>query len=197
MKKSISYYDANATNFIKTTRNVDFTSVQKRFLKKLPAHAYILDFGCGSGRDTKYFLDKGYRVDAVDGSIELCKYASSYTGIKVRNMFFQELDTEDTYHGIWACASILHVPQVELPDILSKMIRALKTKGIIYASFKYGDFEGEQNGRYFTNMTEMSFKELLRDVSELSILEEWVSVDIRSGREDEKWLNVILQKKEK
>ena len=90
-KTTLDFYNENATIFIEGTVNVDFTQVQDIFLEYLPDHAKILDFGCGSGRDAKYFLDHGYDVDAVDGSVELCKAASAYTGIVVKQMLFHSL----------------------------------------------------------------------------------------------------------
>ena len=140
VQTTLDFYNENATTFIEGTVNVDFTQVQDAFLECLPDHAKILDFGCGSGRDTKYFLDHGCDVDAVDGSVELCKAASAYTGIVVKRMLFHELDVEDVYDGIWACASILHVEKAKLPDILKRMAKAVKENGTIYVSFKYGDF---------------------------------------------------------
>lgn len=99
----------------------------------------ILDFGCGSGRDTKYFIDNGYEVDAMDGSKELCKVATKYTGIKVQHMFFEDFNECNAYDGIWACASILHLKKCELPDMIKRLYKALKRNGVIYMSFKYGD----------------------------------------------------------
>ena len=110
MTTSVDYYNKNAKEYSSSTIGVDFSSTQERFLDYLPQHAKILDFGCGAGRDTKAFLEKGFDVDAVDGSEELCKIASLYTGIAVRQMFFQQLDAVAKYDGIWACASILHLP---------------------------------------------------------------------------------------
>ena len=160
----------------------------------MPEGARVLDFGCGSGRDTKYFLNKGFLVDATDGSEELCRIARELTGIPVRQMLFSELDAVGVYDGIWACSSILHCPKEELKDVIRKMIRAVKDGGVIYTSFKYGDFEGERNGRYFTNFTTDSFHEFVREFPELSVEQEWVSADVRPGRGDEKWLNLILRK---
>lgn len=194
MIKTIDYYNKNAQQFIEGTRSVDFTQVQNMFLELLPHGARILDFGCGSGRDTKYFLDQGYRVDAVDGSPELCKAASEYTGIAVRQMLFQDLSEIETYDGIWACASVLHVKKAELLEVFRKMCTAVKNGGIIYVSFKYGDFEGERNGRYFTDMTEETMSELLMKISELKVEKQWVTGDVRAGRGDERWLNMILRK---
>ena len=194
MDKTIAYYNKNAESFVRDTETVEFTEVQDRFLKYLQKGAYILDFGCGSGRDAKCFLTKGYEVDAVDGSEELCKIASENTGLAVRKMLFSELDEYEKYDGIWACASILHLPKDELKSVIRKMLRAVKTDGYIYTSFKYGEFEGYRNERYFTCFTEDSFKNYISDITEIQIIEKWVSSDARPGRSDEKWLNLILKK---
>ena len=194
MVNTIDYYNRNVQSFIDGTVSVDFTQIQNVFLELLPKNAHILDFGCGSGRDTKYFLDCGYQVDAMDGSMELCRAASEYTGIHVKQMLFQELAEVEKYDGIWACASILHVKKAELSEIIRKMSLATKENGIIYVSFKYGDYEGERNGRYFTDMTEISMKELLAAFPELVVEKQWVTDDVRAGRGDERWLNMILRK---
>ena len=177
------------------TVNVDFSSIQKRFLTRLQPGASILDFGCGSGRDTKAFLAWGYRVTAIDGSQELCAIASANTGLPVRQMLFDELNDVEAYDGIWACASILHVPSADLPDIFRRMITALKPGGIIYTSFKYETFEGERNGRRFTDFTEETFATFLKQFPELTTEDQWISTDVRPGQSNEKWLNVILGKR--
>ena len=195
MDPTIDYYNLNAENFIEGTQNVDMHQAQDRFLQLLDENASILDFGCGSGRDTRYFLDKGYQVTATDGSAEICRLASSFTGIEVQEMLFQELDDIDTYDGIWACSSILHLPKNELLLVIRKMCDALKrSTGVIYTSFKYGDFEGVRNGRYFTDFNEDSFKEFIAGIPELTIEDYWITSDVRPGRGDERWLNLILRK---
>lgn len=195
LNKTINYYDINAKEFVEGTLNVDFKATQDKFINKLPAKGYILDFGCGSGRDTKYFLAKDFNVDAIDGSIELCKIASEYTNIKVRHMYFNELSIVNKYDGIWACSSILHLSLDDLVDVFKRMSKALKDEGIIYTSFKYGDFSGERNGRYFTDMTEDSFANLIINVENLKVEEQWITADVRPQRGNEKWLNLILRKK--
>lgn len=191
---TLNYYNTNAHSFVSSTLSIDFSQTQDRFLRLLPSAASILDFGCGSGRDTKYFLDAGMQVDATDGSEELCRLASEYTGIPVRQMLFEELDAKAQYDGIWACSSILHLSQESLKDVLKKMIAALKEHGIIYTSFKYGTFEGERNGRFFTDFTEETFREFVADVDGIRIEEMWITGDVRPGRGDERWLNLILRK---
>ena len=193
--KTLKYYNENAQSFASGTVSVKFTEVQDKFLEKLNPDAYILDFGCGAGRDTKYFLSRGYQIDAIDGSEQLCRIASKYTGIKVRQMLFQELDEKEKYDGIWACASILHLPKKQLREVLENMYAALKSEGWIYTSFKYGKFEGERNGRYFTDFTTDTFKEFIHDMHGLKIEEHWITGDVRPGRGEEKWLNLLLQKK--
>lgn len=195
LNKTINYYDTNAKDFVEETLNVDFKATQDKFINKLPSKGYILDFGCGSGRDTKYFLAKDFNVDAIDGSIELCKIASEYTNIKVRHMYFNELSVVNKYDGIWACSSILHLSLDDLVDVFKRMSKALKDEGIIYTSFKYGDFSGERNGRFFTDMTEDSFAKLIANVENLKVEEQWITADVRPQRGNEKWLNLILRKK--
>ena len=194
MDYTIDYYNQNAKNFIENTQNVDMHLAQDKFLQLLDSQSSILDFGCGSGRDTKYFLEKGYHVTATDGSAELCKLASAFTGIEVKEMLFQELDDINKYDGIWACSSILHLPKKELFPVLRKMCIALKSAGVIYSSFKDGDFEGERNGRYFTDFTEDTFRDFIKDIPELTIEDHWITSDVRPGRGNEKWLNLIIRK---
>lgn len=191
---TLSYYRTNALTFTQATVSVDFTTTQNRFLKYLKPGATILDFGCGSGRDVKYFAESGYKVTATDGCAELVALASEYSGLPVKQLLFNDLAEVESYDGIWACASILHLPKAELVNVLQKIYVALKPGGYLYTSFKYGCFEGERHGRYFTDMTEASFRELLKLVPGMMVVEEWVSGDVREGRGDERWLNLILKK---
>ena len=194
MNGTLDYYNDNARAYIDGTWDVRFAGMQDKFLTYLKPGARVLDFGCGSGRDTKKFLEKGFRVDAVDGAEELVRLASEYTGIQVKQMLFQDLDVVGIYDGIWACSSILHLPTDELEAVFGKMARALMDRGIVYASFKYGTWEGVRNGRYFTDMTEAKMECMLEKAGVFSIEDMWVTADVRPGREAEKWLNLILKK---
>ena len=158
---------------------------------------YICDSEAASNlirSSTKYFKDKGYKIEAIDGSEELCQIASEYSGIKVECMLFQDLNENDQYDGIWACASILHLSKTEMKDVLKKMIRSLKKNGIIYTSFKYGEFEGMRNNRYFSDFTEKTFQEYLINIEGVKLEKQWVTADVRPDRGEEKWLNIILRK---
>lgn len=193
-EKTLRYYKQNAIDFVKGTINADMTFNIKKFLDRIPEHGYILDFGCGSGRDTKTFLELGYQAEAMDGSPELCEMASAYTGIPVKKLDFQELNEVNRYDGIWACASILHLPYEELKRVLMKMTAAVKVHGVIYTSFKYGDFEGERNGRYFTDMNEEKLRRLVEEAGGLTVEEMWITADVREGRKSERWVNMVVRK---
>lgn len=191
---TIKYYDNNAEAFAAGTEDIEFSEIDDRFLKHLQKGALILDLGCGAGRDTKYFLKKGFQVDAVDGSEEMCRIASKNTGIEVKHMLFQELNEHEKYDDIFACASLLHLKKDELSEMFQKIYEALKNNGVFYCLFKYGDFEGEKNGRYFTYLTEDLLNKIIENVNGFKIIDEWISSDARKGREDEKWVNAICRK---
>lgn len=191
---TLDFYNTNASQFYTDTINVSFSNVQNNFVKFLPDKALILDFGCGSGRDSMAFISKGYRVDAIDGSVEMCKLAEKLIDQNVPCIRFQDFRASNKYDGIWACASILHLKIDELYEVLMNLKEALKVNGYLYTSFKYGDFNGIRNGRHFTDMTEDTFKKFIVGIDGLEIVEMKVGTDSRPGREEERWINIILRK---
>lgn len=158
---TLEYYNKNAKKYFEQTIVGNLQENYDKFLKEVPNNSYILDFGCGSGRDSKYFIDNGYKVKAIDGSVEMCKLASEYINQKVECMKFEELEDIDIYDGIWACSSILHVEKEKLPSILNKMINALKVDGIIYACFKIGAGYEIKEGKYYNYITKEELQEIL------------------------------------
>lgn len=191
-EKTLRYYNEYADAFVQDTKNVSFSEIQDRFTSLLHPGAKILDLGCGSGRDALAFLRKGFLVEAADGSremVRLCKEA----GIPTRQILFEELDACEEYDGLWACASLLHCSPDELEKIFPLLARALKPGGVLYCSFKYGNFQGERNGRYFCDLTESSFLDLISQL-DLTVLDLWTSHDVRKGRNDLIWLNVLCRK---
>lgn len=189
----MNYYDLNAQDFFTDTVDADMSSHYEEFLKLLPKNACILDCGCGSGRDAKYFKELGNDVLAIDGSAEMCRLASEFLGDEVLHMQFQEIDFKNKFDGIWASASLLHVPSSEIAEVLKRLKNSLKEDGIFYASFKYGEFEGERNGRYFNDLDENSSKELFEN-ADFKVIKTWITTDSRKGREDEKWVNILVIK---
>lgn len=193
MNQTISYYEEHVVEFCKSTLDADMTFCRNRFLKYLNPQSRILDAGCGSGRDSKVFADLGYYVTAMDASPKICAEAEKVLGQKVLCQSFEELDMERMFDGIWACASLLHVPKEKMPEVLHRLKHALKDEGILYASFKYGNEEVIKQGRYFSNYDERTLKKLMQDAG-FEILELFVTEDVREDKSGEKWVNVIGKK---
>ena len=191
--KTIDYYNKHAEEFTASTFEVDMESLYQPFLAELLEGARILDVGCGSGRDTLAFKNKGYQVDAIDYSEELVKKASRLTGIPIKLKSFYEVDDYEAYDGIWACASLLHCERNHLKEVIGKLVSALKPNGVLYMSFKYGNGDREKDGRQFTDLDEVQAKALLEQFDNVQQIQQWITVDKRPDRQ-EKWLNLLLRK---
>lgn len=191
--RNIEYYNEHAQSFYDGTINADMSLWRDKFETKLPAGGCILDAGCGSGRDSKAFIGHGYRVVAFDASSEMCRMATELIGQQVIRMRFDEITYTDEFDGIWACASLLHVPYAELPQVLSKLHRAMKQNGTLYVSFKYGEGTMQRGERVFSDFTEESVRRLLTDAA-FTVTECGVTSDIRPDRADEKWVNVLARR---
>lgn len=190
---TLKYYQDNAQTFFDGTVNVDMSSLYETFTKHLAPGARVLDAGCGSGRDAKAFLEMGYQVEAFDASSAMVELAREHTGLPVQLMTFADVDWKEEFDGIWCCASLLHVPAVELPVVMRRLADALKPGGVGYVSFKYGDGEREVDGRRFTDMDEVELEILLKTVAWMKIAKMWTTRDQRPGN-NEFWLNGILRK---
>lgn len=191
---SVKFYNDNADDFFNNTVNADMSATYKIFEEKLSEKAgEILDLGCGSGRDAKHFLDEGFTVTALDLSPILAEKASKFIGQKVIVADMKDLDFQDRFIGIWACASLLHLREEEVLETLKRCHKALKKNGVIYASFKYGESNYEKDGRSFTCFTKDKFLDLIKDL-EFCCYKIFETGDVRSGREKERWLNIILKK---
>ena len=192
-EQTIRYYDENAEVFVAGTENADMRECRERFLHYLKPRQKVLDTGCGSGRDVIAFRDAGYEMDAFDASAEVCRIASEKTGIEVRQLRFEEVEDEEQYDGIWACASLLHVNPADLPDVMRRLYKLLKPEGVLYASFKYGSGEREKDGRYFYDLTEDTCRDLLTKTG-FQVKELFVTQDVRNDRSHEQWVNAIAGK---
>lgn len=191
---TLKWYKENADKFLKQSLTVDMTALYKAFLKYVAPGGKIMDLGCGSGVASLYFIQNGFDALPVDGCREMCEAATKLTGRQARNILFDELDYENEFDGIWACSSLLHVPKMEMPKILTLIKYALKEGGILYASYKYGEKERKKNGRSFSDYTEETLKALVYEVGGLQILDLWVTNDARPQKANEKWVNVICKK---
>src|SRR6478672_8558352 len=156
---TLDYYNANADGFRERTKGFVLTLQYDAFFARLPAGAHILDAGCGPGRDAKCFLSRGCRVTAVDASPAMVELATRATGLTVRVRPFQQIEFDNEFDGIWAMASLLHVPNAEIDDVFRRLIRALKPGGVWYMSVKVGGGERRNDdGRMFYDYTPDSLR---------------------------------------
>jgi SAM-dependent methyltransferase len=190
MESTIEYYNKNAQEFIKSTVNIDMSQLYEIFVRNIPRGGKILDLGCGSGRDSKYFIESGYHVTAIDGSAEMCKRASKYLGIPVLNMKIEDLSINEKFDGIWACASLLHVKKAEMNSVVSNLLNLLKPQGTMYASWKYGNCERIEDNKFYSDYDE----EQICDLAALEGVDTkiWVSCD--QTRNNIKWVNLVVTK---
>jgi 2-polyprenyl-3-methyl-5-hydroxy-6-metoxy-1,4-benzoquinol methylase len=186
------YYEQNAQDFFDGTVEVDMSVLYDRFLPLVPEGGSVLDAGCGSGRDGLFFKSKGYKITAFDASETLCELASELLNQTVECMRFNEIRRQGEFDAVWACASLLHVPRAELSGSISALISSLKPDGVMYCSFKLGEEEREHDGRFFTDMTEESFRLLMSDISPDAEIETWITEDQRPDR-NESWLNTLVK----
>ncbi|SVB60985.1 uncharacterized protein METZ01_LOCUS213839, partial [marine metagenome] len=107
--KTIDFYNKNAENYCSKTIGIDLTQIYEKFLKYIPKQGAILDLGCGSGRDSLYFLNNGFDVTSMDASIEMVKLSSKLINQKTIHRKIEDIDFKDKFDGIWACASLLHI----------------------------------------------------------------------------------------
>lgn len=189
--ETIKYYDENAKDFVEQTIGADLSALYKRFLSDLPCPARILDAGSGSGRDTLAFKKVGHEVVAIDASQEMVKATRSIAGEPVVHAEFLEYISEDLFDGVWACASLLHIPRHLLAQTLIHLAALLKNGGRMFVSFKIGNNEEVRNGRFFNNLDADQLRKILLDVPALEMEAWWITSDARPNR-DEQWLNAIL-----
>ncbi len=191
MNNTKNYYEINADNFIESTCKCDMSIQYNLLTKHLNKGDSILDVGFGSGRDMLFFKENGYEVYGIDITQKFIENAITL-GLNVKQLSVLEIDYKNKFDAIWACASLLHLTKTEVEVALEKLYVALKTNGYMYMSFKLGDFSGERNGRYFTDFTLESFKEVLNKTN-FELIESLITKDVRPDRE-EYWLNLVIKK---
>jgi SAM-dependent methyltransferase len=195
IERTIEYYEKNAEEFVTSTINADVTGLYKHFEKYISPGCRILDLGCGSGRDSKYFAEKGYDVVAADPSAEMCDQTHKTANVPTILLKAEEIAFEEEFDAIWACASLLHVHKEVMNETIYRLARALKHDGILYASWKYGGGEHYDNGRFFSDYKEESIKSLMFNVHEIVPIEIWKTEDVRlEKRNSFAWINVIAKK---
>lgn len=190
--KTVEYYNENADSFFETTVHADMSLQLGEFVKLIPEGGCVLDAGCGSGRDSLALKQRGFQVVAFDASEEMCSRASKLIGQPVKLLRFEDLAYSNQFDGVWACASLLHVTMESMKDVIHRLFAALKSDGILYASFKKGVGERYRGERRFTDADEAYLQRIFQDGFDIIEIKE--SIDVRPGREDEVWMNVFARR---
>lgn len=193
MNQTLSYYNEHGEEYCAATAGADMSLCRDKFMTCLPEGAYILDAGCGSGRDSKVFMDNGFAVTAMDASEKMCEEAEKLLGQNVLQLSFEEMNFHNEFDGIWACASLLHVAKSEINMVMKNLRTALKPNGILYASFKYGTEERIAQGRLFNDYDEGSLITLLEN-NGFTVCDIFITEDVRKMRQGENWVNAIAKK---
>ncbi len=190
---SVDYYNKYSNAYFDSTVEIDMSEKLNRFLEMLDSGDTVLDLGCGSGRDAKVMLENNLEVTLLDASPELAELADIYTGVEPLVMDMRDMDFEGVFDGIWACASLLHLPKDDMPDMLNKLYAALKSGGVIYISVKQGDFEGFRQERFYADYEPNELKKLIEDVNGFTDIDIWTNEDTHV--ENQTWVNVLARKK--
>ena len=193
MDKTIEYYNINAKEYFERTFTAEMSAIYKCFIKYLKPGSHICDLGCGSGRDSKYFMSQGFTVLPIDGSPEICRLASNFLGQKVICNKFDEIDYRNEFDAIWACASLLHIKKNKLNAIMKQMIQAVRNNAVIYVSFKIGNAEEIIDGRYFSYYNHDEILNFILKYESMKLLKMWVSDDVINPLEKPQWLNIIVR----
>jgi 2-polyprenyl-3-methyl-5-hydroxy-6-metoxy-1,4-benzoquinol methylase len=193
---TLNYYNSHAGAYFASTVHLKMDEIYQPFLDLVPPGGRILDAGAGSGRDTKAFLSMGYKVTAVEPASALADLADKFTGQQSIQLAFCDMQFDKEFDGIWACASLLHIPKNDIVEVLDRFTRALKPKGVIYLSLKEGKGESvAKDGRFFAYYFIPAFRNILVKLPQLAELRSWKSIETRSRSHDMPWISFLLQKR--
>lgn len=135
--KNISFYDLTAQNYFDLSYTFDMNKIQDRFLQLgIPKGGELLDAGCGSGRDSWDFINKGYNVLSIDGSQKLVDLVNQNPTLNCIKKDFLEIDYKNKFDGVWCCAALLHVPPFQFKKAFTNLTNSLKENGLLYFSIK-------------------------------------------------------------
>jgi SAM-dependent methyltransferase len=191
---SIGFYEANAKAFFDRSVDADMARGHEEFTAMVPPGGRVLDAGCGSGRDALAFHRLGFEVTAMEASPALAALARAHTGLAVEVMTFDQITWRDRFDGVWACASLLHVPRVALAATVTRLRDALVPDGVLWMSFKYGSEERQAGERHFTDLDEAGGQKLLADVGGLTLLSQHATEDVRADHGGERWLSLLARR---
>lgn len=191
--ETLRFYAQNAAAYAQHRKSPSGAALEA-FLGAVTPGGHILELGCGNGMDAAHMLARGFAVDATDGTPELVAEAKTRIGSAARTMRFEDLDAVDVYDGVWACASLLHVPAKDLVGILARIRQALRAKGVFVASFKGGTGEGRDDLDRYYNYP--SHEKLAADYAAAGWLDVSIETVLGSGYDEKptQWLWVTARR---
>ncbi|MEC8066979.1 MAG: class I SAM-dependent methyltransferase [Pseudomonadota bacterium] len=187
------YYNEHAQEYAKKTAEVFDLKALDSFMSGLPKGAKILDVGTGSGRDALYFKDRGFNVEAIDVSSELCEIASRTLNQPVCNKSVLDIEGEGVYDGVWCYASLLHLSREDIQKSIDLMFNALTKGGCLFMSFKHGETDGVTHcGRFYFDMNHERLKKFKMD--KWQTMQVWIEPCKRQGGNRPDWFCILLKK---
>lgn len=192
-EQTCKYYDNCASEYSDKTIHINMAEIRETFTKHLPKNGHILDLGCGSGRDSYAFLRLGFSVTALEPSLKLAQLASSYIGQNVLQKKAQDMSDQETYDGIWACASLVHIPEQEFTTTLQQLTRSLKPGGVIYISLKQTEQHWDDLGRFYNGISTQAVKDFFTTTGAMRILDLYDS-PCKLDASRPLWQNLLAQK---
>lgn len=193
---TLSHYNEHAETFWAGTRDHDVSQNREALLQHLsgPGPYRVLDFGCGPGRDLKIFRDLGHEAIGLEGAKRLVELARSYSGCEVWHQDFLKLElAPEFFDGIFANASLFHVPSQELPRLLRELWTTLKPEGVLFSSNPRGENEeGWNGGRYGCYYNLKTWRELVTAAGFSEIMHYYRPPGV--PREQQPWLASVWRK---
>ncbi|AUC86832.1 hypothetical protein CW735_00395 [Alteromonas sp. MB-3u-76] len=197
---TINYYNSSSKEYISSTRSISLNSLYSKFRNSgsfrggIPRGGLILDAGCGSGRDTRYFIQHGYRVVSFDASEEMVRSCLSYPFSYCIEHSFEQIDYLEEFDAVWACASLLHLKEADLKLAMERLYNALVPNGVIYFSLKNRpEHEGkDSDSRQFFYYEQASIESLCEELG-LKKVEIWENTT-RKQNDTSTWVNYIYEK---
>lgn len=192
---TIRFYDLHAEVYANKTVFLDLTDAYAQFREFVPS-GRILDAGCGAGRDTRFFIENGYVVIAFDASREMVRKCQEYPHAYCLQRSFSEITFKEEFDGVWACASLLHLPRDKARLAVTRLTTSLKPEGVMFVSVKHGEGNRWEKDRYFEFYNDETIHRLFDHDPRLKLIKLWNSTapDLNGGGEV-KWLNALLRRR--
>jgi cyclopropane fatty-acyl-phospholipid synthase-like methyltransferase len=190
----MTIYKTNPQEYIDQTIKINMTHVYSVFEKYLKPSSYIWDVGCGSGRDSIFFSNKGHTLLASDYSQEMIDLIRPKVNFKIIVDDMTNSQINDQFDAIWACSSLLHLKKDHLSNFFKHISNNLKPNGMVYCSFKKGEVEREKFCLIFQDFTIDSFAKYMKELNMFDVIESFETKDSLSELRPD-WVNFVLKKK--